>query len=225
MTVSELKKAEFEEMQEDRGKEMYPAEEMVPYIPAFMREKKLPEETTGASRGTIWHHFLQTFDYGQIKDTETEAADLEGEVRREKQRMLDDGILSPADAAAISERKMAVFLSSNLGERMLRAARKGGLRREQPFVLDVPADEIDSSWPADEKILVQGIIDAYFEEEGSFVLVDYKTDRVHTGDGRDLVEKYRTQLLFYRRALEQITGTPVRETWLYSFALGKMIRV
>ena len=225
MTVSELKKAEFEEMQEDRGKEMYSAEEMVPYIPAFMREKKLPEETTGASRGTIWHHFLQTFEYGQIKDTETEAADLEGEVRREKERMLDDGILSPADAAAISEREMAVFLSSNLGERMLRAARKGSLRREQPFVLDVPADEIDSSWPADEKILVQGIIDAYFEEEGSFVLVDYKTDRVHIGDGRDLVEKYRTQLLFYRRALEQITGTPVRETWLYSFALGKMIRV
>ena len=225
MTVSELKKAELEEMQEDRGKEMYPAEEIVPYIPAFMREKKLPEETAGASRGTIWHHFLQTFDYSQIKETETGETDAEEAVRREKQRMLDDGILSQADAAVISEKTMAGFLSSDLGERMRRAARKGSLHREQPFVLDVPADEIDSSWPADEKILVQGIIDAYFEEDGGFILVDYKTDRVRTRDGRDLAEKYRPQLLFYRKALEQITGTPVRETWLYSFALGKKIRV
>lgn len=58
-----------------------------------------------------------------------------------------------------------------------------------------------------------------------YVIVDYKTDRVKTRDGRDLTEKYATQLQFYRRALEQITEIPVRELWIYSVTLGKAVPV
>ena len=32
-------------------------------------------------------------------------------------------------------------------------------------------------WDSDERILIQGIIDAWFEEDDGLVLVDYKTDR------------------------------------------------
>ena len=111
---------------------------------------------------------------------------------------------------------------------MKRAAEAGVLHREQPFVLDVPAKDIDNAWPAEENILVQGTIDAYFSEEDAqgekfWVLVDYKTDRVKTRDGSDLVEKYAAQLSFYRRALEQITEIPVREMWIYSVTLSLAI--
>jgi ATP-dependent helicase/nuclease subunit A len=108
---------------------------------------------------------------------------------------------------------------------MATAALSGRLRREQPFVIDIAAKDIDRSWPEDENILVQGTIDAYFEEDGQYVLVDYKTDRVFSADGSDLVEKYQKQLEFYRLALERIAGIPVKEMYIYSVTLGKQIPV
>lgn len=62
--------------------------------------------------------------------------------------------------------------------RMRNAFLNGTLKREQPFVMSVPASEADPSYPEDETILVQGIIDAWFPEGDEIVLVDYKTDRV-----------------------------------------------
>ncbi len=70
---------------------------------------------------------------------------------------------------------------------------------------------------------MQGIIDVFFEETDGLVLLDYKTDRVKTGE--ELVERYHTQLEYYGQALEQLLGKKVKETWIYSFALGKEIRL
>ena len=117
------------------------------------------------------------------------------------------------------------FLLSKIGGRMREASMAGRLHREQPFVIDIPAKDIDSRWTEDENILVQGTIDAYFSENGRYVIVDYKTDRVHTKDGRDLVEKYQKQLEYYSKALSEITGIEVAETYIYSVALGRDIAV
>ena len=76
-----------------------------------------------------------------------------------------------------------------------------------------------------ETVLIQGVIDAYFPTEQGLVLVDYKTDRAESRDGRDLVEKYQVQLKYYAEALERLTGQGVREKWLYSFSLGKALEV
>ena len=72
-------------------------------------------------------------------------------------------------------------------------------------------------------LLVQGVIDCYFEEEGELVLLDYKTDHVH--DAQTLVDRYHTQLEYYARALTQITGLPVKERLIWSFALGEEVSV
>ena len=72
---------------------------------------------------------------------------------------------------------------------------------------------------------MQGIIDAYFEEEQGWVIVDYKTDRVPSGDIRELIPKYGRQLELYGKALEQISGKPVKEMVLYSLTLGREIPV
>ena len=66
----------------------------------------------------------------------------------------------------------------------------------------------------------------YFEEDGEIVLVDYKTDRVSKKDGEKvLLERYKVQLEYYKQALEQLTGKRVKETYIYSFALNKDIRL
>lgn len=58
------------------------------------------------------------------------------------------------------------FLNSEAGKRMQRAAENQCLWKEQPFVLGVPATEIYPEIQSDEMILVQGIIDVCFEEDG-----------------------------------------------------------
>ena len=103
------------------------------------------------------------------------------------------------------------------------AAAEGKLYREQPFVLGIDASEIYPQDQSGEKILVQGIIDVYFEEADSLVVLDYKTDRVKSAG--ELCEKYHAQLDYYAQALTQLTGKPVKEKIIYSFTLGEEIKV
>mgnify|MGYP000778597256 FL=1 len=103
--------------------------------------------------------------------------------------------------------------------RMRNAFLNGTLKREQPFVMSIPASEADPSYPADETILVQGIIDAWFTEGEKLVLVDYKTDRVK--EAGELEKRYEKQLMYYQQALERTTGKKVKEKIIYSLALDE----
>ena len=98
--------------------------------------------------------------------------------------------------------------------------------REQKFTVLFPANAVVSTlgddFP-DEQITVQGIIDCAFVENGAVVIVDYKTDRVKTGE--ELAERYKKQLSVYKRAAEELFGLPVKETLLYSFTLKTSVRV
>ena len=115
------------------------------------------------------------------------------------------------------------FLNCGAGRRMREAAGNQRLYKEQPFVLGTDAREMYPDEVEGELILVQGIIDVYFEEEDGLVVLDYKTDRVKSAG--ELKEKYHAQLDYYARALEQITGKHVKEKIIYSFALREEIKV
>ena len=93
-------------------------------------------------------------------------------------------------------------------------------------MIGIPANEVypDNS-DSDELIMIQGIIDAFFYEGEDIILVDYKTDFVMKGQEEKLVERYKTQLDYYARAIESVTGKKVNEKIIYSFSLGKTIEV
>ena len=120
-------------------------------------------------------------------------------------------------AALVRGSDLAKLTASSLGKRMQRAAAAGKLYREKQFVIGIPAREM-GDWDSDERILIQGIIDAFFEEDGKLVLVDYKTDYVENSD--ILIRRYEAQVRYYTRALEQMTGKRVAERYLYSFRFG-----
>ena len=95
-------------------------------------------------------------------------------------------------------------------------------------MLGVNADRVDPAWDASERVLIQGIIDAWFYEDEDIILVDYKTDRVDEEkdpEGKALVDHYRVQLELYAQALTQLTGHPVHEKLIYSVTLGREIPV
>ena len=116
------------------------------------------------------------------------------------------------------------FFHSDIAERMKLADQNGKLRKESQFVVGIPAKEMDKT-DSDELILLQGIIDAWFEEDDGLVLVDYKTDHVKEGGEKILLDRYQIQLHYYARALAQITGKKVKEAVIYSLALQKEIPV
>lgn len=209
-TVSELKKRAY--LEEEAGEEMYEEPEMVPLLPEFLKEET---KLTGASRGSAYHKLLELLDFTKEYEQKT----LLSEIRR----LESEGRLAHDMAQCIRPFDILVFLSSRSGKRMIEAAKRNQLRKEQPFVLGVDAREIYPDERSDETILVQGIIDVYFEEEDGLVVLDYKTDHVRTAE--ELKEKYHAQLDYYAQALEQLLGKHVKEKIIYSFTLKQEISV
>ena len=191
---------------------MYEEPDVIPLIPDFLKEE---EALTGASRGSAYHKLLELLDFSSEYDGE--------KLTRTIERLRMEGSLSPEMAECIRPRDILRFFSCASGKRMAEAARRGGLYKEQPFVISVDASDIYPDADTNEKILVQGIIDVYFEEPDGLVVLDYKTDKVKKGE--ELKEKYHAQLDYYARALERLTEKPVKEKIIYSFALEEEIKV
>ena len=124
-------------------------------------------------------------------------------------------------AKSIRISDIALFAGQELAGEMSEAANAGKLYKEQPFFYAVPARRFDEHFPEGESVLVQGVIDAYFEKDGVLTLLDYKTDRVKSAE--QLVDRYKIQLEIYSEALEQISGKRVGRRVIYSFALNKII--
>lgn len=119
--------------------------------------------------------------------------------------------------------KIMTFLESSLARRMMDANAHGKLWREQPFVIGLTADRVSDECPSTEQVLIQGIIDVFFEEEGKIIVADYKTDMVNAPE--ELIKRYQVQLDYYGEALERITGKEVVEKVIYSFSLGREIKL
>lgn len=210
-TVSELKKRAY--LAEEAGELLYEEETVVPLIPKFLQEQDQP--MGGASRGSAYHRVMELLDFAESYDASAlETVMIEMEKK---------GRISPEMAACVRRGDILHFVNTRSGKRMMQAARKGLLWKEQPFVLGIPMKEIYQELQEDgqETVLVQGIIDVYFEEPEGLVVLDYKTDRIRTG--KELLEKYQVQLDYYARALEQITGKRVVEKIIYSFTLQEEI--
>ena len=212
-TVSELKIAAMAD-KDEAAFHTFEEKEVQPYIPTFRREE---EKVSGTVRGNAYHRVMELLDFQKIMDTEKSRW---GEMLRGfLKEATEDRRLKQEYADAVSERKILHFLKTDLAQRMKRAETNGSLHREQPFVLGISADRLGQEFPAEETVLIQGIIDAFFEEEDGIVLLDYKTDTVSAMG--ELWNRYETQLDYYSEALEKLTGKPVKERILYSFHLEK----
>ncbi len=197
ISVSELKKKVY--MEETEMEE----EEVIPLLPKFLQEES---GMTGASRGTAYHKFLELLDLSLEYDTDSLKKRLSDFVTQKK--MTKDA------AQSIRYADILAFLHSPVGTRIRKASQSGKLHTEQPFILAMKPEDVDT-------VLIQGIIDVYFEEEDELVVLDYKTDRVN--EEQELVDRYQIQLQYYAEALERLTGKKVKEKVIYSFALRKEI--
>ncbi len=217
VSVSELKKRSYHSEQDlEEAVDYEQDEELQPLIPRFIEAKK-EEGYTGAFRGTAYHRVMECLDYQRTDTQEKLRVQLEELVSLKK--------MEEKEAASVRIRDILHFVESALGHRMKAAALQKKLFREQPFVIARKASELEGEWQCEEDVLVQGIIDAYFIENDEIVLVDYKTDFVRNGEEQKLIDRYHVQLEDYAQALERMTGRRVKERYIYSFTLGKEIRL
>ncbi len=185
----------------------------------------LPEVPLSAgARGTAIHRMCEKIDYHVWKDPAGVTAE---EFESRVVQLLGAGTIPKEYVPVLTPERFLPFLRSGTAARMAAADGKNVLKREQPFVLGIPASRLNAGFPEDETILIQGIIDAFFlEGEGEnlhAVVVDYKTDRVKNME--ELADRYRIQLDYYAQALSKMLRLPVTERIIYSFHLQREISV
>lgn len=183
--------------------------------PAFM-EKGL----SGAAQGTALHRFMQHSDWSK----DGEHYDFEKEISR----LLSSGKLNEQQADYIRGhlREIRFFFESELYKRMQKSSRYW---KELPFNVYIEAkklytaDQIKDIEVPIEDVLVQGVVDCAFEENGKIIIVDYKSDFVEQAE--DLLENYSDQIQLYALALEKVFELPVTECYLYSLGVGEAVKV
>lgn len=203
VSVSDLKGMR---LQDEDGKPLYDKAYLAAR-PAFAQQPGLSPQQAG----TALHKFMQFFDYGGPAP------------EKQLEQMQARGIVSDREAAAVDLARVRRFLQSPLAARIRQSPRAYS---EYRFTSDLPAKQYrpDLTGPAaDARVLLQGVVDLFFEEGDGLVVVDYKTDR--NADPAYFQHKYKLQMDLYSAAVSRIVGKPVRERIIYAFHMNQEIPV
>ena len=167
------------------------------------------EIVTGAQWGTLMHEAMQWLPVK--KYTQKSMTDMLDSLQAE-------GKFSDEERSLLSDRSLYGFFNSNLGQRLIASKR---VERELPFSMLFDGNRVYPDVENGERLFLQGIIDTVFVEDDQWVLVDYKTDRVKSGD--ELIRRYKIQMDLYKEALERLTNMPVKASYIYSFRLHEAV--
>ena len=236
MSVSDIKHHVMEQIfltDENKVEEIVPdflVEEREKKVPQFIRTSTEKKENPGALRGTAFHRVLECMDFSDKRWMDLAQYDsrdkLDEAVEAELSRQLTEGLITQDMAERIYIGKISNFIQSPLFAQLHEAAKNQMLRKEQPFVMGITAKEAGMDLEQEciqPTVLVQGIIDVFYEENGKITLLDYKTDKVQSGE--ELILRYKKQMELYSEAIFRATGKAVERIVLYSFSLEETIDV
>ncbi|WP_026476628.1 helicase-exonuclease AddAB subunit AddA [Alkaliphilus transvaalensis] len=207
LSVTDIKESHFKRV-ESLAHKIPPLVKM----PKFMESVK---EFSPAEKGTILHFVLQHLQLKTPKDLTT--------IEEEINMMIVKELLTAEEAETVDVGKLVTFFNSEIGIRM-RAS--DHVYREVPFNLRKKAvDVIDGLIDCDDELLIQGVIDCYFQEGEDLILLDYKSDFVLENNLWEMKNKYESQLELYQEALEKITGKNIKERYLYLFYRDEVLEI
>ena len=226
-SVTEIKKDRLNSSPDEEAENFFveKEEELPEIIPKFEEhDASMNEILTGAKRGTAYHRVFELLDM-----------ECENYTVNTIKEMIDDfvkkGYMEMIEADSIYIKDIVEFTKSSLFKRMKEAEKNNSLFRERKFLMGLPArkfseediEVIERPKEGEEIMIVQGIIDVCFWEDGEYVIADYKTDNVDTME--ELVKRYKIQLECYKIAIEKISGIKVRDMIIYSVKLGLEIKI
>ncbi len=178
--------------------------------PSFALGNKL----TGAQKGTATHRFMQFCNF--------ESAGRNA--KEEAERLVASGKLSRVQADSLDYALIEKFFVSQVAKRIMKSYK---VYREYQFTASLPVPELypetDYDSAKDEVIIIEGVVDCAFEENGKLIILDFKTD--YAENENELIEEYSPQLNTYRKCMSKVLGVEVAEALIYSFRLNKEIPV
>ncbi|NLI90255.1 MAG: helicase-exonuclease AddAB subunit AddA [Epulopiscium sp.] len=187
--------------------------------PSFMEERRRHSPT---ERGTMIHNVLQHLDVGNSANTE--------DVKVQIEKMILQGRVNKDVIDLVNLNRLVEFSKSDIVGRMIKS---NEIYKEQQFVFLMDAKELipdfkDAAYS--EEVMVQGVIDCFFKEDNGYILVDYKTDYVPEGQEKSaaiekLKNNYKKQIEIYGRAIKDITGKKVKESYLYLYSINEWVRI
>lgn len=189
------------------------------YIPDYRTENVKRITVNGnlsATRvGSLYHFFMQHATLMYPYNDE----DFNNDIKR----MLDKKLITPNEAKIINRNRILPFFNSETGKRIANAKK---CEREKNFSYLIDAKSVYCNTSCDDKILIQGVVDCFFEDNnGKYVIIDYKTDAVSQGDENMLALRHKRQIELYKRAIEDIESIKIDECCIFSFVLGKFIPI
>lgn len=163
----------------------------------ILRRPSFVKDVSASALGNLYHAVMERLDIAGDMSVSGITGQLDG--------FEQAGIITGEERRLIRPEKLERFFCSELGKRLLRARK---VYREEPFCIWAEQEG--------EQVLVQGIIDCYFVEDGRAVLIDYKTDSAGSNPA-ETAARHRPQLEMYAMALREILGLET-EGWLYLFS-------
>ncbi len=213
---SKISVSQIKELQTDKDTKIWLGSVPISKEPRFISlESGLNEVISGASRGIILHTVMEHLDFDRV--------DNEAQIEEQLAELIEREILLPTEAETVDSQKILHFFRSILGQRILGAQR---VEREVPFNLLYDAARIFNDCQLEgEHMLVQGVIDLFFQEDNDLVLVDFKTDRITPLNRAELIANYIIQIDLYKSALENILGQKVKGSYLYLFDIDEAVQL
>ena len=183
--------------------------------PKFIQENK-DEKLSPTHRGSVVHLVMQIINMDKVNTID--------EIKNQIEEFVQKEIITQKEADVVNPFKIYKFFKSDLGTRMKNADFVG---REKAFYTEINMKNLfaKEGIDYDESIMLRGIIDAYFEENGEIVLLDYKTDFVNEENREEVVDRYRKQLEIYAKVIEEITDKKVKEQYIYLFGVDESVRI
>ncbi|MBQ6946536.1 MAG: UvrD-helicase domain-containing protein, partial [Clostridia bacterium] len=184
-------------------------------IPDYFGRKKpsfLNGKVMGNVVGNAVHKFMQFADFKTLATV--------GGFAAEKQRLLQQEFLTDKELSMVPENAVMKFVAQPIFQDMITADK---LEKEKRFFFTQPADSIFEDCNDASPILLQGVLDCYYEKNGHTIIVDYKTD--HLSKAADFVDRYALQLQLYQCGLQKLTGKKVDKLYIYSFHLNEVIEI
>ena len=224
ITVSEIKKMIQEEDEEKHQK--YYKENFVLITPSFIHQGEEKVGFNSAEKGTIFHLAMQLLDFSKF-DTE-DILKIREEIKLQINSFVEKNIMSLDEAETININWIVKFIQSDIFKEIYIANKSEKLFKEKAIDYNIKLKNLfrDENISEDEKIMVVGIIDLFFENEnGEIILLDYKTDYVTKENLEEVKERYKVQLNLYKSAIEDISGKKVAKKGLYLFGINEFVEI
>ena len=224
ITVSEIKKMIQEEDEEKHQK--YYKENFALKTPSFIHQGEEKVGFNSAEKGTIFHLAMQLLDFSKF-DTE-DVSKIREEVKLQINSFVEKNIMSLDEAETIKINWIVKFIQSDIFKEIYIANKSEKLFKEKAIDYNIKLKNLfkDENIEEDEKIMVVGIIDLFFENEnGEIILLDYKTDYVTKENLEEVKARYKVQLDLYKSAIEDISGKKVAKKGLYLFGINEFVEI